>query len=75
MLTVLMATFNGVRTLPRVLDAYTQLHSPEEGWRLLVVDNGSDDGTRELLMSYTSRLPLHYAYEPRRGKNAGHEGP
>jgi len=70
MLTVLMATFNGVRTLPQVLDAYTQLHSPEEGWRLLVVDNGSDDGTRELLMSYSSRLPLHYSYEPRRGKNA-----
>jgi len=70
MLTVLMATFNGARTLPQVLDAYTQLHSPEEGWRLLVVDNGSDDGTRELLLSYASRLPLHYAYEPRRGKNA-----
>lgn len=70
MLTVLMATFNGARTLPQVLDAYTQLHSPEEGWRLLVVDNGSDDGTRELLMSYASRLPLHYSYEPRRGKNA-----
>jgi glycosyltransferase involved in cell wall biosynthesis/GT2 family glycosyltransferase len=69
MLTVLMATFNGVRTLPKVLDAYTQLHSPEEGWRLLVVDNGSDDGTRELLMSYAGRLPLQYAYEPRRGKN------
>jgi len=69
MLTVLMATFNGVRTLPQVLDAYTQLQSPEEGWRLVVIDNGSDDGTRELLMSYTSRLPLHYAYEPRRGKH------
>lgn len=69
MLTVLMATFNGVQTLPQVLDAYTQLHSPAEGWRLLVVDNGSDDGTRELLMSYAGRLPLHYAFEPRRGKN------
>jgi glycosyltransferase involved in cell wall biosynthesis len=70
MLTVLMATFNGARTLPKVLDAYTRLHSPDEGWRLLVVDNGSDDGTRELLMSYASRLPLHYAFESRRGKNA-----
>ncbi|WP_342116970.1 glycosyltransferase [Pseudoduganella sp. OTU4001] len=70
MLTVLMATFNGAQTLPKVLDAYTQLHSPEEGWRLLVVDNGSNDGTRELLMSYAGKLPLHYAYEPRRGKNA-----
>lgn len=70
MLTVLMATFNGARTLPKVLDAYTQLHSPDEGWRLLVVDNGSDDGTRELLMSYAGRLPLHYTFEPRRGKNA-----
>jgi L-malate glycosyltransferase len=70
MLTVLMATFNGAQTLPKVLDAYTRLHSPDEGWRLLVVDNGSEDGTRELLMSYAGKLPLHYAYEPRRGKNA-----
>jgi glycosyltransferase involved in cell wall biosynthesis/GT2 family glycosyltransferase len=70
MLTVLMATFNGAQTLPKVLEAYTRLHSPEEGWRLLVVDNGSEDGTRELLMSYAGKLPLHYAYEPRRGKNA-----
>lgn len=70
MLIVLMATFNGAQTLPKVLEAYTRLHSPDEGWRLLVVDNGSDDGTRELLMAYAGRLPLHYAYEPRRGKNA-----
>lgn len=64
-----MATRDGAATLPQVLDAYCRLASPAEGWRLLVVDNGSSDGTAELLAGYASRLPLCYLNEPEPGKN------
>lgn len=64
-----MATRNGAATLPKVLDAYCRLTPPAAGWRLLVVDNGSADGTAALLAGYADRLPLRCLYEPQAGKN------
>ncbi|MBV7534770.1 glycosyltransferase [Duganella sp. sic0402] len=64
-----MATRNGSATLPKVLDAYCRLIVPADGWRLLIVDNGSNDGTAELLAAYASRLPLQVLHEPQAGKN------
>jgi glycosyltransferase involved in cell wall biosynthesis len=64
-----MATRNGAATLPQVLDAYCRLTAPLDGWRLLIVDNGSTDGTGELLTSYADRLPLRCLHEPAAGKN------
>lgn len=69
MLTVLMATHDGEKTLPRVLDAYCGLDPPEGGWKLLVVDNASTDATREILLSFARRLPLTYLFEALRGQN------
>ncbi|MDC8756853.1 glycosyltransferase [Janthinobacterium fluminis] len=65
-----MASYNGARTLPKVLQAYCRLIAPAGGWSLLVVDNGSDDATATVLGEYGARLPLRYLYEGRRGKNA-----
>lgn len=70
MLTVLFATRNGAATLPRVLEAYTRLQSPEGSWKLVVVDNGSTDTSRQLIHGFERRLPLSYVFEPRAGKNA-----
>jgi glycosyltransferase involved in cell wall biosynthesis len=69
MLTVLIATHNGAGTLVRVLEGYCRLREPDGGWRLVVVDNGSTDGTRDILDAYRSRLPLTCLLEPRRGQN------
>ena len=68
-LTVFIATHNGGRTLPRVLDAYTQLVPPPGGWKLVLIDNGSDDDSPRILRSFLDRLPLALVSEPRRGKN------
>jgi len=62
MLTVLIATYNGARTLPRVLTACCQLESPEGGWKLVIVDNASTDQTKEIIASFSQRLPLTYRY-------------
>jgi len=64
-----MATRNGAQTLPKVLDAYCCLAAPANGWRLLIVDNGSTDGTPQLLSAYAGRLPLQVLYAPQAGKN------
>jgi len=69
MLTVLMATHNGVDTLPEVLAAYNNLTPPCGGWKLVIVDNASTDATKQTIYSASSRLPLTYHFEPGPGKN------
>lgn len=69
MLTVLMATRNGAATLPKVLEAYCALLAPAQGWELLIADNGSSDGTSDVIERYSARLPLRSLYVERPGKN------
>jgi glycosyltransferase involved in cell wall biosynthesis len=73
-LTVLLATRNGVRTLPEVLQQYCRLETPRGGWKLVVIDNGSTDETRTVIHSYQQRLPLTYLFESQPGKNAALNG-
>ncbi len=70
MLTVLIATRNRARTLPAVLESYCQLNEPRGGWKLLLVDNGSTDGTQDVVRSFAHRLPVAFARNHRVGKNA-----
>ena len=70
MLTVLIATHDGAETLPKAMNAYRQLQAPTGGWKLVIVDNGSTDATKEIVNSFTDRLPLTYVFESSRGKNA-----
>lgn len=69
MLTVLMATHNGARTLPEVLNVYCKLDSPDGGWKHIIVDNGSTDITKEIIPSFISRLPAARIFEPVLGKS------
>lgn len=64
-----MASRNGASTLPLVLEAYRRLIPPPQGWRLLIVDNGSTDATPALIARYAGRLPLQCLHEPEAGKN------
>jgi glycosyltransferase involved in cell wall biosynthesis len=69
MLTVLLATRNGATTLPSVLDAFGKLETPRSGWKIVIVDNGSTDTTRQVIAGFEDRLPLTYVFEPAIGKN------
>jgi len=68
-LTLFIATHNGAPTLPRVLGAYARLIEPSGGWKLVVVDNASDDDTPTIVRSFADRVPLLLVSEVRRGKN------
>ena len=69
MLTVFIATRNRSQTLTRVLDTFARVQVPSSGWKLVVVDNGSTDQTREVVASFQSVLPLIYKFEGTVGKN------
>jgi L-malate glycosyltransferase len=69
MITVLMATHNGARTLPIVLSAYCELEAVPGDWRLVIIDNASTDSTMEIVQSFQRKLPITYIQEPRIGKN------
>lgn len=66
--TVLFATHNGAKTLPRMLTALCRTTLPREQWKLVAVDNNSRDETRAILDSFRDRLPLTVLFEPRPGK-------
>jgi glucosyl-dolichyl phosphate glucuronosyltransferase len=67
--TVLFATRNGAHTLPRMLDTLQRLQPPTGGWKVIAVDNGSDDNSLRLLEERATELPMMVLSEPRRGKN------
>jgi glycosyltransferase involved in cell wall biosynthesis len=69
MLTVLIATHNGARTLPEVLEAYGGLRAPDRGWKLVIVDNASTDDTASVVRSFAGRLPLSYLFVDAPGQN------
>ena len=66
---VVFATRNRAASLTQVLERFTMLIPPANGWKLIVIDNGSTDGTLALLRAYSDRLPLVALSEPRAGKN------
>ncbi len=70
MLTVTIATHNGAETLAETLNAFCRLASPVGGWKLVLVDNGSTDRTKDIIDSFTGRLPLTYIFEPVLGKSS-----
>ncbi len=68
MLTVLLPTHNGSDTLERTLSAFSQLTSPNGGWKLVIINNASTDNTDAIVRRWMDRLPIEYLLEPRRGK-------
>jgi glucosyl-dolichyl phosphate glucuronosyltransferase len=70
--TVLICTYNRAAYLARTLDSLaTMPANPGFTWDLLVVDNNSNDETREVVTSRIARfpVPLRYLFEKRQGKS------
>ena len=65
---VIFSSLNGQDRLREMLAALMHVRIPA-GTTIHAVDNGSDDGTLELLNAFRDRLPLFVYSQPIRGKN------
>ena len=68
-LTVLMASRNGERVLPRTLGQYCEIESAGVAWKLVIVDNGSTDSTADVIDSFKKHLPIDVLQQSIPGKN------
>ncbi|CAA9527707.1 MAG: hypothetical protein AVDCRST_MAG31-2085 [uncultured Sphingomonas sp.] len=77
-LSVVICTYNGAQRLPAVLDALVGQRASEDfSWEVVVVDNGSTDGTRLIVEAFAASdlLPsLRYVPEPEPGLTAARLG-
>lgn len=67
---IIIPTYNRRRILEKVLQALLNQTYPPERFELIVVDDGSTDDTRDLVMSLKAPFNLHYLYQPNRGRSA-----
>ena len=69
--TVVICTRNRAATLARVLESLCAQDLPSAvDWELLVVDNGSTDGTPSTVAGFADRLPVRRVFEPQPGLSA-----
>lgn len=71
-ITVAICTFNGEKRLPKVLDCLSQqIETAGILWEVLVIDNASQDNTRDLIHRYQkiwgNTVDLRYSYEQKQG--------
>src|SRR5690606_2744016 len=68
MISVIMATYNRADTLQRAIDSV--LRQSHGDWELLVVDDGSTDGTQEVLKTLEDPRIRIYRHPVNRGMHA-----
>jgi glycosyltransferase involved in cell wall biosynthesis len=63
--TVITPTYNRARCLPGVYESLRAQTFRDFEW--VIVDDGSTDGTRELVSSWKASFPIRYVWKPNRG--------
>lgn len=71
MISVVLCTYNRSQSLAVALESLERSALPEEtSWEVVVVDNNSEDQTRQVCQSFVARNPhiFRYVFEGRQGK-------
>lgn len=70
-ISLVIATFNGARTLPKTFASINQLKIPDNcEFNVIIIDNNSHDHTSLLLTEYHCQHSLVKLHQTRQGKNA-----
>jgi glycosyltransferase involved in cell wall biosynthesis len=69
--TVIIPTYNRRALLQRTLDQLVRQRLPGDTFEVLVVDDGSSDGTEETVADFRDRLDVRYFWQPDEGFRAG----
>jgi glucosyl-dolichyl phosphate glucuronosyltransferase len=71
-ITVILCTYNRAQSLSKALESAANLMVPDSiAWEVLVVDNNSNDETKNIVEQFSNRHPnrFRYLFEPRPGKS------
>ena len=69
-LSVIVPTYNNRPVLERVLDALLRQTLPPSRYEVVIVDDGSTDGTAEMLEQFRGTLQVQYLAQANRGRAA-----
>jgi Glycosyl transferase family 2 len=67
-LSVLLCPFDRATPLRSALESLCRQTLPSERFEVVVVDDGSSDGTREVVAAFAGRLPVRYSYQRHAGR-------
>ncbi|MEM7262755.1 MAG: glycosyltransferase family 2 protein [Planctomycetota bacterium] len=67
--TVIMPTFRRAETVRITLESMAAMDCGDLKYEIAVVDNNSPDHTREVIESFSDRMPVNYLFEEVPGKN------
>ena len=67
---VVMPTFNQREALQIVLESFAYQKGVQGAWELILVDDGSEDGTRQMVKDYAAPSQLMYIHCPHSGRAA-----
>lgn len=74
-ISAIICTFNRADYLQKALNSLIDDTLPRDQYEIIVVDNRSQDHTRQVVATFEDRLPLRYHFEPVQGvsraRNAG----
>ena len=68
-ISVLIPTYNRKDILNKTLQSMTQLDCDGLKVEIVIVDNNSCDETKEVIASFTGKLPIRYLFEAKAGKS------
>jgi glycosyltransferase involved in cell wall biosynthesis len=70
-ISAIVCTYNGAAMLPGALDSLVHQSLPADQYEIVVVDNASTDGTRQVVEEYLRRSSVvRYVYEAKQGLSA-----
>jgi glycosyltransferase involved in cell wall biosynthesis len=64
---VVIPTYNRAELLRRTLESLARQDLPKAAFEVLVVDDGSSDGTAEVVAGFSDRLDVRYFFQPDEG--------